>query len=134
MALTTSISKYELARQAAAAFEGQTYTVFLATRGQGMDENSLAADWTAVKASGGGYADVTGTLATGSYSGTNARYELPAITAVFTATQAPGITYDTICLLIGSSTYLHSTLSEPASVALAIGQSKTYTFVIALDD
>lgn len=133
MALTTTISIKELQRQAAAAFEGQTYTVFLATNSGSLTAESTAAAWLAVKASGGGYADVTGTIGTGSYASGNARYELPVINATFTAT-SPGFSYDTVCVRIGTETYLHSILVESPNIAMAAGQSKTYSITFAVDD
>ncbi len=133
MALTTTISTKELKRQAAEAFEGKAYTVFLATNSGSLSAESTAATWLAVQASGGGYAAVTGTIGTGAYSVGNARYELPAINATFTAT-SPGFTYDTVCLRIGTETYLHSILVENPNIAMAAGQSKTYTITLAQDD
>lgn len=134
MALTLSISQYELQRQAALAFEGQTYEVFLANNTGSLTASSTYAAWQAVKvATGNGYAPVTGTLATGSYSGTNARYELPAITAAFTSSGS-GFTYNTICVRIGSSTYLHSAIAESSNVFLAPGQTKTYVITLVQND
>lgn len=133
MALTTTISTKELQRQAAEAFEGQAYTVFLATNSGTLTAESTAAAWEAVKASGGGYADVTGTIGTGAYASGNARYELPVINATFTAT-SPGFSYDTVCVKIGSSTYLHSILVESPNIAMAAGQTKTYSITLAVDD
>jgi hypothetical protein len=133
MALTTTISTKELQRQAAAAFEGQTYTVFLAKNSGTLTAESTASAWIAVKMSGNGYADATGTVATGAYSSGNARYELPVINATFTATGA-GYTYDTVCIRIGTATYLHSLLVETPSITMAAGQTKTYTITLAVDD
>ena len=133
MALTTTISTKELQRQAAEAFEGQTYTVFLAVNSGTLTAETAAATWIAAKVSGGGYADVTGTIGTGAYASGNARYELPAINATFTATGV-GFTYDTVCIRIGTATYLHSLLVETPSVTMAAGQSKTYTITLAVDD
>jgi hypothetical protein len=133
VALTSTISTKELQRQAVEAFEGKTYTIFLATNSGSLTAESTAAAWLAVKASGGGYADVTGTIGTGSYSTGNARYELPAITATFTAA-SPGFTYNTVCIRIGTETYLHSILVETPNIAMAAGQSKTYSITFAQDD
>ena len=132
MALTTTISTKELQRQAAESFEGKTYTVFLALNPGSLTAESTAAEWIAAKISSAGYADVTGTFAVGSYSTGNARYELPVINATFTATV--GYVYDTVCVRIGTETYLHSTLRESPNFVMAAGQSKTYTFTIAVDD
>jgi len=133
MALTTTISTKELQRQAVAAFEGKTYTVFLASNPGTLSAESLAAAWEAAKVTGGGYADVTGVIAAGSYSTSNARYELPSISATFTAS-APGFNYDTVCVKIGTEAYLHSVLAESPNIAMAAGQSKTYLITLAVDD
>lgn len=133
MALTTTISSKELQRQAAAAFEGRTYTVFLARNLTGLTVDSTASQWLAAKVSGGGYADVTGTIGTGTYSSGNARYELPVINAAFTATGS-GFVYDTVCVRIGTETYLHSILVEVPNITMADGQTKTYSLTLAVDD
>lgn len=133
MALTTTISRKELERQAAAAFVGQTYTVFLATNTGSLTTESTASAWIAAKVSGGGYADVTGTIAAGSYSTGNGRFELPVINATFTAS-GTGYSYDTVCVRIGTATYLHSILVESPNIAMAPGQSKTYSLTLAVDD
>lgn len=134
MALALSISQYELQRQAGLAFEGNTYEVFLATSSAGLTANSTYAAWQAVEvASINGYAPVTGTIGTGSWSAGNARYELPSITAVFTSSSV-GFSYNTICVRIGSETYLHSIITESPSITLASGQSKSYVITLVQDD
>lgn len=133
MALTSTISTKELQRQAAAAFEGQDYTIFLARNLTGLTVESTTAEWVAAKTSGGGYADVTGTIGTGSYSSGNARYELPVINAAFTASGS-GFVYDTVCVLIGTATYLHSILVEVPNIVMNDGQTKTYSITLAVDD
>ena len=132
MAISLTISQRELARQAAEAFEGQTFKLFLATQGSLTAESDLTA-WEAAEVSGNGYAAITGTIGTGSYSTTNARYELPAISGTFTATGS-GFTYDTVVLAIGSATGVHSINVESPSITLAASQSKSYTLTLAQDD
>lgn len=133
MALTLTISQKELQRQAAASLEGKAYTVFLATNSGSLTSESTFSAWDAVKASGSGYANVTGTLGTGSYNNSTARYELPSVTATFSCTSGT-YTYDTVCVRIGTETYLHSINVESPSITLASGQSKTYTIVFAVDN
>lgn len=133
MALTTTISRKELERQAAAAFEGLNYTVFLANNPGGLTAESTAAAWLAEEVVGGGYAAVTGTIGTGSYSTGNARYELPSIIATFTGSSA-GFSYDTLCIRIGTETYLHSILEESPLVVIGNSQTKTYVLTFAQDD
>lgn len=134
MAVTFAISQYELQRQAALAFETRTYEVFLATNDGTLDANSTYAAWQAVEvASSNGYAPVTGTIGTGAWDSGDARYELPAITAAFTSSGG-GFSYDTICVRIGTETYLHSAIVESPAITLAAGQSKTYVITLVQDD
>jgi hypothetical protein len=132
MASVLTITPKELERQAVAVFEGKTYKIFLAVRGA-LTVSSTAAEWEAAELSGNGYAAVTGTIGTGSYNAGNTRYELPNITAQFSASGA-GYTYDTMCFKLGSETYLHSINVETPSITLAAGQSKSYVLQLAQDD
>lgn len=134
MAITSTISQYELQRQAGLVFEGKDYEVFLATNDGTLTANSTYADWQAEEvASANGYAPVTGTIGTGSWSTGNERYELPSITATFTGSGA-GFTYDTVCIRIGTETYLHSAIVESPAIQLASGQSKSYVITLSQDD
>lgn len=134
MAITLSISQKELERQAALAFEGKAYEVFLATNSGSLTANSTYAAWQAVEvASANGYAPVTGTIGTGAWDAGDARYELPAITATFTSSGS-GFSYDTICVRIGTETYLHSIIAESPSITLAAGQAKSYVITLVQDD
>ena len=134
MAITLSISRYELERQAGLAFEGKAYEVFLATNSGSLTADSTYAAWQAVEvASANGYAPATGTIGTGAWDSGDARYELPAITATFTSSGS-GISYDTICVRIGTETYLHSIIAESPSITLAAGQAKTYVITLVQDD
>jgi hypothetical protein len=133
MAISLTISTKELERQAKAVFVGKAYKVFLALNTTGLTAESTTAAWEAIECSGGGYAAVTGTIAAGSYNAGAARYQMPAITATFTATGS-GITYNTVCVKIGTELYLHSITTESPTVVLAAGQSKSYTITLAQDD
>lgn len=133
MAVTLTVSAKELERQAQLVFEGKTYKMFLAVNSGSLTSESTAAAWEAVELSGNGYAAVTGTIGTGSYDSTDARYELPAINATYSATGS-GFTYDTICLKIGSELYLHSVCVESPSITLADGESKNYAFSLVQDN
>lgn len=133
MALTLTISQKELQRQASLALEGKAYTVFLANNTTSLTSESTFSSWNSAKATGTGYADVTGTLGTGSYNGSTGRWELPTITATFTCTSG-SIIYNTVCLRIATESYLHSINVESPSVTLAAGQSKTYTITLAVDN
>lgn len=133
MALTLTISQKELQRQAVAALEGKAYTIFLATNSGSLTSESTYSAWNAVVASGTGYADVTGTLGSGSYNSITARWELPAVTATFTCSSG-SYSYDTVCVRIGTESYLHSINVESPVITLASGQSKTYYITFAVDN
>lgn len=133
MALTLTISQKELQRQAAAALEGKTFTIFLATNSGALTSESTYSAWNAEVATGTGYANVTGSLGTGSYNATTGRWELPTVTATFTCTGG-SYSYDTLCVRIATETYLHSINVESPSITLASGQSKTYTITFAVDN
>jgi hypothetical protein len=132
MAISIAISTKELERQAKLVFEGQTYKLFLATKGA-LTVDSTRAAWEAVEVSGSGYVAATGTVPAGSYSTGNGRYEMPSIRGTFTAAGG-GFTYDTVCLAIGGSAFLHSVLTESPLITLAAGQSKSYTLTLIQDD
>jgi hypothetical protein len=133
MTLTLNISTKELERQAALCFEGYTYKVFLVQNVNSYTAEDTAALWEADELTSTGYAAVTGTLATGSYEANNARYEIPQIQATFTAGTG-GMSYSSICLKLGTETYLHSVITETPTITLLEGQSKTYTIQLAQDD
>jgi len=136
MAITTTITQAELARVAAAAYEGKTYRISLANNGTtGLTALSTVSAWDAKKLSGNGYADVTGTIATGAYDATDARFEMPQISALFTANGA-NWTYDTVYVVLdtGSSATLHSIIVEAPAVILVDGGSITYRITFATDD
>jgi hypothetical protein len=134
MALTTTISQKELQRVAALAYEGETLKVLLASVGaSGFTAESTVAQWQSVEKSGNGYVRYSEVIATGAYDATDARYEIPAIDAAFTATGA-GYTYDRIICYIDGETYIHSLIAEDPNIALASGQTQTYRVQIVTDD
>jgi hypothetical protein len=93
------------------------------------------AQWDAAKISGNGYADITGTIGTGTYNATTARYELPQITATFTAAGGNWV-YNTLYVVItdGSTSSIHSVIVESPAVTLVDGGSITYRVVLNTDD
>lgn len=134
MAITLTISQRELQRQAGLCLEGRAYEVFLATNDGSLTANSTYAAWQAVEvASANGYAPATGTLGTGAWDSGDARYELPPVTATFTSSGS-GYSYNTVCVRIGTETYLHSIVAESPSITLAAGQSKSYVITLVQDD
>jgi hypothetical protein len=134
MALTTTISIKELERVAALAYEGQTVKVMLCAVGaSGYNSSSTVTDWQSVELSGNGYVRYSTTIAAGSYDTADARYEVPDVDAVFTATGA-GFSYDRIIIYIDGETYIHSLITESPNVSLAPGQTQTYRITIATND
>lgn len=136
MTLTTTLSQSELARVAADAYEGKDYRIALGYNDTtGLTAESTVTAWDAVKLSGNGYADATGTIATGSYNATTARYELPQIAVTFTASGGNWI-YDTLYVVIsdGVTETLHSVVVENPSVTLVDGGSITYRIVLNTDN
>jgi len=134
MALTTIISQRELKRVAALAYEGETLKIMLCSVGvSGFTSESTVANWQSVEQSGNGYVRYSEVIATGAYDAVDARYEMPAIDADFTATGA-GYTYDRIVIYIDGETYIHSLITEDPNIALAAGQTQTYRIALVTDD
>jgi hypothetical protein len=134
MALTTIISQRELKRVAALAYEGETLKIMLCSVGvSGFTSESTVANWQSVEQSGNGYVRYSEVIATGAYDAVDARYEMPAIDADFTATGA-GYTYDRIVIYIDGETYIHSLITEDPNIALAAGQTQTYRIQLTTDD
>jgi hypothetical protein len=134
MALSTSVSTKELARVAAAAYEGETLKVMLCQVGvTGYTAESTVANWQSAEVSGNGYVRFSEVIGTGTYSAINGRYQLPTIDADFTATGA-GYTYDRIVLYIDGATYPHSVISEDPNIVLISGQTQTYRLSLVTDD
>jgi hypothetical protein len=136
MAVITSISQAELARLAAAAYEGLPYRVCLALNGSSnFTADSSVSDWDSVEVSGNGYARAEGFIENGEYNQATARFELPRISAEYAASGGI-ITYDTVYLVIddGYTETLHSITTEFPTVDLVDGASVIYRFTLATDD
>lgn len=87
MALLTSISPKELQRIAARTYEGKTIHVRLCQiSDEAYDESTLVSLWRTLEIGGAtGYVAFSDTIGQGTYSTTNAQYELPEIEVGFTA-------------------------------------------------
>lgn len=134
MAITVTLSQKELARVANLAYEGETIKVMLCSVGaSGYTSESTVANWQSVEKSGNGYVRFSQVIATGAYDATDARYEIPAIDAAFTATGA-GYIYDRIVVYVDGSTYIHSLIVEDPNIAMAAGQTQTYRITLVTDD
>lgn len=100
MAITTTISRNELARVAALCYEGKYARISLALlTSQGYTVESTRSDWDSIKISGNGYQDYWAPILTGAYDSGDNRHETPEITAEFTAT-GTGYSYSTIYVII----------------------------------
>lgn len=133
MARTTVISKKELQRAAAAAYEGKTLKVMLCNVGTtGYTEESTVANWQSVEVSGNGYTRYSTTVGTGAYDNTAGAYVIPTINAAFTATGA-GFSYDTVVIYIDGQTYVHSVATESPNVTVAASQTQTYPISLQTD-
>lgn len=134
MALTSQISQNELARVAGLAYEGNTINVMLCSVGAtGYTAESTVANWQSVEKSGNGYVRYSTTVLTGSYDGTDGRYEIPVINAAFTATGA-GYSFDRVVVYFTGETNVHSVLTESPTVVVSSGQTITYQIQLATDD
>ena len=134
MAVITSLSTKELARVAGLAYEGKTLKVMLCSiGGTSYTAESTVANWQSIEKSGNGYVRFSTVIGTGTYSATNARYELPVIDAAFTATSA-GYSFDRIVLYIDGATYPHSVIVEDPNIVLVAGQTQTYRLNLNCDD
>ena len=142
MALTATLSTYELARVAAACYEGKRVRVSLANVGStGFTAESTVTDWDSVKVSGSGYVDFTDVVESGGFDATDSRYEMGGsggtntyLYAVFTPSGG-SLTYDTVYVVIGTDDgaggwteeqRVHSILVESPAVTLAPDVPITY--------
>jgi hypothetical protein len=134
MALTLTVSQKELERVAALAYEGETIKIMLASVGaSGFTSESTVTNWQSVEKSGNGYVRFSQVIAAGAYDAVDARYEIPAIDAAFTATGA-GYSYDRIVIYIDGATYIHSLITEDPNITLAASQTQTYRVTLSTDD
>lgn len=134
MAITIAISQKELQRIADLAYEGETLKVALASVGAtGYTAETTVTNWLTVEKSGNGYARFSQVIAAGSYDATDARYEVPAIDAAFTATGA-GYSYDRIVYYVNGATYPIGVITEIPNITLAAGQTQTYRIQLCTDD
>lgn len=134
MALTVAISQKELERIAGLAYEGGTLKVLLANVAlTGYTAESTVANWITVEQSGNGYVRFSQLIPSGAWNSTNARYEIPAIDAAFTATGA-GYSYDRIVYYVDGETYPIGVITENPNIVLVSGQTQTYRLTLSTDD
>jgi len=138
MAISTQLSTAEIIRVGDAAYAGKTVNVILCSVGAtGYNSSSSVADWQSVELSGNGYAAYSEVLASpsaGTYNNASGRYEIPTITAEFTASGGV-LTYDRLIIYIsGAPDVLHSVLSESPAISIVDGGSQTYKIDLITDD
>ena len=127
MAQTVTISPKETERVAALAYEGETMKVMLCSVGlTGYTASSTVANWQSVEKSGNGYVRASLVVGTGSYDTGDGRYEMPTLTAEFTATGA-GYDYDRVVAYVDGATYPYLIVAEDPNLVLSAGQYQTYT-------
>ena len=142
MALTTTLCRQEFARVSNAAYQGKTCKVFLALNTGGFTAESTTADWESVELSAeNGYLphNVASLPAGGLDPGVDDRWEIGEapgpnqfVVASFTGAD-DGFTFDTVVVVVDSSTYPHSVIVETPSVTVSAGQTQTYRIQILLD-
>jgi len=131
VALSISGSDYEPQRVAQLAYEGQTVNVILCNdAGSGTTAEDLIADWQEIEVSGDGYSPYSTTVATGSYVSAEGRYEFPTISASFTSTGGPAISYDRVVIYLDGQTYPYCILTEEPNVLILTGQTRIYDIVL----
>lgn len=135
MALSITITPKELERQAALAFEGKAYKVFLASDpNQTLTMDSTLAQCEALElAESNGYEAVMGTIGAGGYDTDTAEYRLPYLDCSFSGT-GTGFTHDTVVLSIDNHSHPHSIMRQSNAVLLQAGQSIGYRFRLVQDD
>lgn len=102
MALSAVISKAELARVAALAYESRPVRVSLAyLQSEGFTSDSPVTDWDSIKIVGNGYTDFLANILPGAYDNADNRHEMPVIQAEFTADGA-GYQYNCIYIVMGT--------------------------------
>lgn len=138
MTLNTQVSTKEVIRVGDAAYASKTVNVMLCSIGvTGYTAETTVADWQAnAEISGNGYSMYTEALSAapaGVYNTSTGQYEIPVITAVFTAAGG-SLTYDRLVIYITGETYVHSVLTENPEITLVDGQTQTYKIYLSTDD
>jgi hypothetical protein len=127
------ITQGELEFQSGLILNGQTYKVFLATKGS-LTIASTIANWESAElATSNGYAAVTGTIGTGVYNSTNGRVEAPVITGQFGPASGAGFTFDAMVIKIGTTrTKPYAVRLYETSQTLAAGQSRGFNITLGM--
>jgi len=127
------ITQGELEFQSGLILNGQTYRVFLATRGSLTVASTLSAWEAAELAATGGYAAVTGTIGNGVFNAANGRVEPPVITGQFGPATGAGFTFDAMIIKIGTTrTRPYAVRLYEVPQVLAAGQSRAFNITLGI--
>jgi hypothetical protein len=127
------ITQGELEFQSGLILDGQTYKVFLATKGTLTIASTLSAWEAAELASTGGYAAVTGTIGNGVFNAGNGRVEAPVITGQFGPASGSGFSFDAMLIKIGSTrTRPYAVRLYDVPQVLAAGQSRGFNLSLGI--
>jgi hypothetical protein len=107
MPYSGGVTPKEVERQAVETLVGKAYTIMLATQSGALGLESTWAAWAAAIISGGGYANLTGTLAAGAWDTGGGCYKLLGFDAIWNPT-TPGFTFDSVIIRIATQAYPHS--------------------------
>jgi hypothetical protein len=127
------ITQGELEFQSSLILNGQSYKVFLATKGS-LTVFSTLADWEAAElAATGGYVPATGTIGTGIYNVSSNRVEAPVITGQFGPASGAGFTFDAMVVKIGTArTRPYAVRLFDVPQVLAAGQSRGFNLSLGI--
>ena len=128
MSIFINVSRQELARIAQLCYEGKYARFSLAyLQNEGYDAQSSRTDWDSIKLSGNGYADFRGKIEAGAYDFGDNRYEMPALTATFTA-EGGLLTYNKIYIVLASASTFNITYAQLASNVVTITTDGNHGF------
>lgn len=128
MSIFINVSRQELTRIAQLCYEGKYARFSLAyLQNEGYDAQSSRANWDSIKLSGNGYTDFWGEIEAGAYDFGDNRYEMPALTATFTA--AGGLlTYNKIYIVLASASTFNITYCQLISNVVTVTTSGNHGF------
>jgi hypothetical protein len=127
------LTQGELEFQSGLILNGQSYKVFLATKGVLTLASTLSAWEAAELAATGGYAAVTGTVGNGVYNSTNNRVQSPVITGQFGPASGAGIEFDAMVIKIGTiRTRPYAVRLYDVPQVLAAGQSRGFNITLGI--
>lgn len=131
--MSFTITQGELEFQSGLILNGQSYKVFLVTKGVLTIASTISAWEAAELASANGYAAVTGTIGNGVFSPSNGRVESPVITGQFGPASGAGIEFDAMVIKIGTTrTNPYAVRLYDVPQVLAAGQSRGFNITLGI--